>query len=82
MRTARLNSLTLRAVIAVLIGSFCLSACGVKGDLDIPPPLWGEAKNEADNASAGNPILNESPIDNNEDDDIFGSDYIEETEPF
>lgn len=25
-----------------LVSAFILSACGVKGQLDTPPPLWGE----------------------------------------
>lgn len=30
-------------MIASIMGaSFLLSACGVKGDLERPPPLWGE----------------------------------------
>ncbi len=32
----------------LLAGSFILSACGVKGELKTPPPLWGDkAKQEA-----------------------------------
>lgn len=82
MRTARFKNSISRLVLAILVASSCLTACGIKGDLDTPPPLWGETKSEAENTSANNPVLNKSPIDNNEDDDIFGSDYIEETEPF
>ncbi|NNE57995.1 MAG: hypothetical protein HKN36_07810 [Hellea sp.] len=31
-----------KIVIAALVSSFALGACGVKGELKTPPPLWGE----------------------------------------
>ena len=31
-----------RLTIAALVGAFALGACGIKGDLDTPPPLWGD----------------------------------------
>jgi len=82
MRSAKLKNRSLLFALAASCAVSCLSACGVKGALSTPPPLWGETKSEADNPAESNPVLNESPISNNEDDDIFGDDYIEETEPF
>ncbi len=46
-------------IAATLITGFALSACGIRGDLKTPPPLWGEdsrsagqqAKDTADRAS-------------------------------
>lgn len=32
------------AIISLL--AFCLSACGIRGDLDKAPPMWGKAKEE------------------------------------
>jgi predicted small lipoprotein YifL len=29
-------------IAATLIAGFTLSACGIRGDLKTPPPLWGE----------------------------------------
>ncbi len=31
-----------RLLTTALISAFILSACGVKGDLQTPPPLWGD----------------------------------------
>lgn len=31
-----------RLLTTALISAFVLSACGVKGDLQTPPPLWGD----------------------------------------
>ena len=31
-----------RLIALSLIGSFALSACGIRGSLETPPPLWGE----------------------------------------
>lgn len=37
------------ATIAItLIASFALSACGIRGDLKTPPPLWGDDKRTAE----------------------------------
>ena len=33
----------IRRLIALsLVSSFALSACGIRGSLETPPPLWGE----------------------------------------
>jgi len=29
-------------VAATLIAGFALSACGIRGELSTPPPIWGE----------------------------------------
>jgi len=31
-----------KILITALLSSFMLGACGVKGNLKTPPPLWGE----------------------------------------
>lgn len=31
-----------RFIILSLMSAFALSACGIKGNLETPPPLWGE----------------------------------------
>jgi len=33
-------------LITAIVASFALSACGIKGDLKTPPPVWGEDKPE------------------------------------
>lgn len=35
-----------RAVVAIAMGAFALSACGLRGDLERPVPLWGNPPNE------------------------------------
>lgn len=82
MQDAKFKTSRFHAIILMFLGMVCLSGCGIKGDLATPPPLWGDAKSEADNPAERNPVLDDSPINSNEDDDIFGDDYIEETEPF
>jgi len=37
-----------KTVILALIGAFALGACGIKGDLQTPPPLWGDKNQEAE----------------------------------
>lgn len=57
------------ALIAVtLIAGFTLSACGIRGDLKTPPPLWGEdtrtAEQKAEAAKDNSPksgILVDAP---------------------
>ncbi|HEX5008742.1 MAG TPA: lipoprotein [Hyphomonadaceae bacterium] len=36
----------MRTAIAVLAGLFLLSACGLKGDLERPVPMWGNPPDE------------------------------------
>jgi len=31
-----------KIIVAALLSTFMLGACGVKGQLKTPPPLWGE----------------------------------------
>jgi len=35
-----------KILITALMSSFVLGACGVKGSLKTPPPLWGEKAKE------------------------------------
>ena len=35
-------------IAATLFAGFALSACGIRGDLKTPPPLWGEDKRTAE----------------------------------
>lgn len=36
------RQLSARLLCLALITGFTLSACGIRGDLKTPPPLWGE----------------------------------------
>jgi len=36
------NRFSHKLTIATLVGAFALGACGIKGNLDTPPPLWGD----------------------------------------
>ena len=42
---------------ATLIAGFALSACGIRGELKTPPPIWGEdnrtAEQKAEDAKNG-----------------------------
>ena len=31
-----------------LVGAFALSACGIRGDLKTPPPVWGDDNRTAE----------------------------------
>lgn len=31
-----------RLIALTLVGGFVLSACGIRGELKTPPPLWGD----------------------------------------
>ncbi len=65
-----------KALMALLfVGSVTLTGCGIKGDLATPPPLWGDAKAETEQADEDS-ILNESPLDD-EQDDLFEDEGIE-----
>ena len=41
------------AASTLLLAGF-LSACGLKGDLEVPPPLWGDPNREASNSAGDN----------------------------
>ena len=81
MRATRRNSFNLYLTLALLLGSVSLTACGIKGPLKTPPPLWGEAQNEVDEKPDEDSVISESPIDD-EQDDIFDEDYADETTPY
>jgi len=44
-------------IAATLIAGFALSACGIRGELKTPPPVWGEdnrtAEQKAEDAKDG-----------------------------
>lgn len=55
-------------IAATLIAGFALSACGIRGNLKTPPPVWGEdnrtAEQKAEDAKSNisnNGILTEAP---------------------
>lgn len=55
-------------ILTTLIAGFALSACGIRGDLKTPPPLWGEdtrtAEQKADAAKdevSGGGIVIDAP---------------------
>ncbi|RKQ68875.1 hypothetical protein DES40_1650 [Litorimonas taeanensis] len=86
------------AITGLYCGLLGLSACGIKGPLETPPPVWGEEKPNPDMASdtmakdtkadkaekaKDDSIFDSSPIDNkNDENDIFGDSYLESDEPF
>ena len=35
-----------KIILSAVVSGFALGACGVKGDLKTPPPLWGDGKAE------------------------------------
>lgn len=35
-------------MVLTLTGTFALSACGIRGDLKTPPPLWGDDNRTAE----------------------------------
>ena len=35
-----------KIILSAVISGFALGACGVKGELKTPPPLWGDGKTE------------------------------------
>lgn len=73
------NSLNLRLTLMVLLGSLTLTACGIKGGLKTPPPLWGGDKTVQDEtAQDEDSILNENGLENSDDSDLY-SDTIEDT---
>lgn len=94
------HSFALRAKIAMvskgktwlLIGltALTLSACGIRGNLETPPPVWGDTvkaeemtSDETKASQKDESILDESPISKKDDEgDIFGDDYLENEEPF
>jgi predicted small lipoprotein YifL len=60
-----------------------LSACGIKGSLETPPPLWGDETTSKDETKKDDSVLDESPISKtNDEDNIFSDDYLENDEPF
>jgi len=81
MRSAHRKSLNIYLTLSLLLGSFSLTGCGIKGPLKTPPPLWGEAKTKVDKKPDEDSVLSGSPIDNKQD-DIFDEDYVEETTPY
>lgn len=55
-------------IAATLISAFALSACGIRGELKTPPPIWGEdnrtEKQKAEDAKDDTPqggILIDAP---------------------
>ncbi len=81
MPTVRRNSLTTGLTLTLILGSLALTGCGIKGSLKTPPPLWGEARNEVGKKPNEGSVINDSPIDDKED-DIFDEDYVDETTPY
>jgi|GEM_PF-2301026 len=43
-RRSHLNA----AITVMLISGFTLSACGIRGELKTPPPIWGDDKRTAE----------------------------------
>lgn len=70
----------LLAALLLLLSTAALSGCGIKGDLDRPPPLWGDATagdvpeetQTAESLDADDPFA-----DDDEDDLGYGIDVVD-----
>lgn len=47
------------ALILVLATPFVLGACGLRGDLKTPPPIWGEDKRSDEEIKANAPSVDQ-----------------------
>jgi len=67
------NSLNLRLTLMITLSSLILTACGIKGGLKTPPPLWGADKSsKVETANDENSILDENGLENRDDSDLYG----------
>jgi predicted small lipoprotein YifL len=48
----------------VLISAFALGACGIKGDLKTPPPLWGDKGQQAEPQTEDKPETDKQESNN------------------
>jgi len=48
------NRFAHKFTLAALVGAFVLGACGIKGDLDTPPPLWGDKTKKVEKKQESN----------------------------
>ncbi len=54
MRNRFSHNFSRRLTIAALVGAFALGACGIKGKLDTPPPLWGDKTKKVEKKQESN----------------------------
>ena len=74
------NSLNLRLTLMIMLGSLMLTACGIKGGLKTPPPLWGADKSsKVETANDEGSILDKNGLENRDESDLY-SDTI--NDPF
>ncbi len=63
-------------IVLLLTFAACLSACGIKGDLDRPPPLWGAKTDTAPaTAPAGDSDALDRPTEPSLEDEDDGPGY-------
>lgn len=70
---------TAHILIAAITASFVLSACGIKGSLNTPPPVWGDAKDgmkKPVNAKKTDPAETPSATDGEPVPEEIDEDYI------
>lgn len=48
-------------LLGFVIASLALSACGIKGSLKTPPPLWGESKVETETQNSDSELPPPTP---------------------
>jgi predicted small lipoprotein YifL len=64
MKNANTRNIFAKTVTIVLIGAFALGACGIKGDLQTPPPLWGDKDKQAESADEKKPVSDKQESNN------------------
>ena len=52
MKTIATHNIFAKLIAVSLISAFALGACGIKGDLKTPPPLWGDKNKQVEEKPA------------------------------
>ena len=55
MENAGTRNIFAKTLAMTLIGAFALGACGIKGELQTPPPLWGDKDKQAEPSAETKP---------------------------
>jgi predicted small lipoprotein YifL len=71
-------------LIGLVAGLALLAGCGLKGDLETPPPLWGDPNRQVveRDLPAGSDGDGDRIVFTRDDVDIFQEDEVEEEDPF
>ena len=70
------KGLSFRLPLLAIIGALTLTACGIKGDLKTPPPLWGADKPASDTEVQPSEVdedsvLNDNAIESNDESNLY-----------